>query len=52
MLLFFFFYKLIVYCCWRNPDLWIDDWVDIMEFTKVRRNKGLIRLDKWKNLGS
>jgi hypothetical protein len=26
--------------------------VDIMEFTKVRRNKGLIRLDKWKNLGS
>jgi hypothetical protein len=49
----FFLYKLVVYgCCWRNPGLWIDDRVGRMEFTRVRRDKGWIRLDKEKNLGS
>jgi hypothetical protein len=50
---YFIFYQLIVCgCCWRNPDLWIDDRVGRMEFTRVRRDKGWIRLDKGKNLGS
>jgi hypothetical protein len=36
----------------ENPSLWIDDWVGRMEVTRIRRDKGWIRLDKGKNLGS
>jgi hypothetical protein len=49
---YFFLYKLVVCCCWKNSGLWIDDWVGRMEFTRVKRDKGLIRFDKGKNLGS
>jgi hypothetical protein len=50
---YYFLYKLVVFCCcWRNPGLWIDDRVGRMEFTRVMRDKGLIKLDKGKNLGS
>jgi hypothetical protein len=34
---YFIFYKLVVYSyCWRNPGLWIDDWVGRIEVTRVR----------------
>jgi hypothetical protein len=50
---FLFLYKLVVCCCcWRNPNLWIDDRIGRMEFTRVRKDKGLIKLDKRKNLDS
>jgi hypothetical protein len=52
-LLLYFIFKLIVCgCCWINPSIWIDDRIGRMEFIRVRRNKGLIRFDKGKNLGS
>jgi hypothetical protein len=50
---YFIFYKLVVCsCCWRNLGLWIDDRVGRIEVTRVRGDKGWIRLDKGKNLYS
>jgi hypothetical protein len=50
---YFIFYKLVVCsCCSKNPGLWIDDRVGRIEVTRVRKNKGWIRLDKGKNLGN
>jgi hypothetical protein len=50
---YFIFYKLVVCsCCWRNPGLWTDERVDRIEVTRVTRDKGWIRLNKEKNLGS
>jgi hypothetical protein len=36
----------------EKPNFYIDDWVGRMKFTKDRMDRGLIRLDKGKNLGS
>jgi hypothetical protein len=34
---YFIFHKLVVCsCCWRNPDLWIDDRVGRIEVIRVR----------------
>jgi hypothetical protein len=44
---------LVVYCCcWRKPGLWIDDRVVKMKFIRNRMDRGLIRLDKRRNLVS
>jgi hypothetical protein len=52
-LLFIYLFKLVVCCCcWKNPGLWIDDRIGRMEFTRIKRDKGLIRFDKEKNLDS